>query len=410
MNYRLQGPFPTPLCNWRVLLQATINLAKLTGVALMAGSLLVPCQSAFAQTESVLYSFANNGTDGYQPYAALTAGSNGIIFGTTNLGGTHGYGTVFELSKTEAETPLVNFNSGQNGGGEYPYFAGLVRDKAGNLYGTTSYGGAHNFGTVFVMSPEGAETVLYSFGDHVNDGVYPFGGVVLDKAGNLYGTTNIGGVSNRGTVFKVTPAGAESVLYSFSGGSDGCNPDAGVVIGKKNALYGTTPACGANNYGTVFSVTQAGGETTLHAFNLDGTDGILPYSGLELDKAGNFYGTTYQGGANDAGTVYKLTPKGVETILHSFGFTGTEGYYPQSPVIFDKSGNIYGTTTYGNGNLGTVYEITSTGTESVLHRFNKDGNDGYHPYGGVILVKNALYGTTLVGGANDMGTVYKVVP
>jgi uncharacterized repeat protein (TIGR03803 family) len=123
-----------------------------------------------------------------------------------------------------------------SGGGEYPYFAGLARDKLGNLYGTTSYGGAHNFGSVFVISPGGAETVLYSFGDHANDGLYPLGGVVLDKTGNLYGTTSIGGVSNHGTVFKVAPAGDETVLYNFSAGADGCNPDAGVVIGKKNAL------------------------------------------------------------------------------------------------------------------------------------------------------------------------------
>jgi uncharacterized repeat protein (TIGR03803 family) len=175
-------------------------------------------------------------------------------------------------------------------------------------------------------------------------------------------------------------------------------------------LYGTTPACGGSNNGTVFSVSQTGVETTLHTFTLDGTDCILPYSGLVLDKAGNFYGTTYEGGANGAGTVYKITPAGTETIIHSFSFTGTEGHYPQSSVIFDKLGNLYGTTTYGNGNLGTVYEITPTGTETVLHSFNKDGTDGYHPYGGVILLKNGLYGTTLAGGANDAGTVFKVVP
>jgi len=410
MNYRVRAPLRSLLCNWRLLLQATVNLAKIAAVSFLVGPPLIPSQPAFAQTESVLYSFANNGTDGYQPYAALTAGAGGTVYGTTNLGGTHGYGTVFEFSKIKTETPLVNFNSGQTGGGEYPYFAGLARDKAGNLYGTTSYGGVHNLGTVFVISPEGAETLLYSFGDHTNDGVYPFGGVVIDKTGNLYGTTNIGGVSNRGTVFKVTPSGAETVLYSFSGGSDGCNPDAGVVIGKKNILYGTTPACGAKNYGTIFKVTQSGVQTTLHTFNLDGTDGILPYAGVTLDKAGNLYGTTYEGGTNDAGTVYKLTATGTETILHSFSFVGTEGYYPQSRVVFDKQSNLYGSTTYGVGNLGTVYEITQNGTETVLHRFNKDGTDGYHPYGGVIIVKNALYGTTLAGGANDVGTVYKVVP
>jgi uncharacterized repeat protein (TIGR03803 family) len=408
MDHHVPAGFQLRL--WKAMLQATVNRMTIPAVAFVAGLLLTSPPTAFAQTESVLYSFANNGTDGYQPYAALTAGAGGTVYGTTNLGGTHGYGTVFELTKKNVETALVNFKSGPKGGGEYPYFAGLVRDKAGNLYGTTSYGGAHNVGTVFVVSPDGAETVLYSFGSYTNDGAYPYGGVVLDKTGNLYGTTNIGGTKNRGTVFKVTPAGAETVLYNFTGGSDGCNPDAGVVIGKKNVIYGTTPACGASNYGNVFELTPSGTETTLHTFNLDGTDGVLPYSGLALDKAGDLYGTTYEGGANGAGAVYKLTPSGTETILHNFSFVGTEGYYPQSTVVFDKLGNLYGTTTFGAGNLGTVYEIEPDGTETVLHRFNKDGTDGYHPYGGVILIKNALYGTTLSGGANDAGTVFKVVP
>jgi uncharacterized repeat protein (TIGR03803 family) len=399
--------------NRKAILPETLRLSLtivITAVALLAGLLLVSTQPALAQTETVLYSFANNGTDGYQPYAALTKGKSGTLYGTTDLGGTHGYGTVFELTKNKCETPLLNFNAGKKGGGEYPYFAGLVIDKAGNLYGTTSFGGAHNFGAVFVLTPSGAETVLYSFGSQTNDGAYPFGGVVLDKSGNLYGTTTIGGVHNKGTVFKVSPAGAETVLYSFAGGTDGCNPDAGVVLGKKNVLYGTTIACGSSNNGIVFTVTQAGVEAVMHTFNLDGTDGILPYAGIVLDKAGDLYGTTYQGGANDAGTVYKLTPTGTETILHSFSFLGTDGYYPQATVVFDKEGNIYGTTTYGADSLGTVFEITPGGTETVLHSFQSDGKDGYHPYGGVILVGKVLYGTTLYGGSNNVGTVFKVVP
>ncbi len=392
--------------HWKTILRETLSLSLIV----LTGLLLTASRQAFGQTEIVLYSFASNGADGFQPYAALTLGKGGILYGTTDLGGTHGYGTVFELTKHKFETPLFNFNAGGNGGGEYPYFAGLVVDKAGNLYGTTSYGGAHNFGTVFMLTPSGTETVLYSFGSQTNDGAYPFGGVVLDKLGNLYGTTTIGGVHNKGTVFKVTAAGVETMLYSFAGGTDGCNPDAGVVLGKKNVLYGTTPACGGSNNGTVFKVTQTGAETLLHTFNLDGTDGILPYAGVVLDKVGNLYGTTYQGGANDAGTVYKLTPTGTETVLHSFGFDGTDGYYPQASVVFDKLGNIYGTTTYGAGSLGAVYEITPTGTETVLHSFQSNGTDGYHPYGGVILVGKTLYGTTLYGGANNVGTVFKLVP
>jgi uncharacterized repeat protein (TIGR03803 family) len=396
--------------NLKSFLQQFRTVTTIIPAALFMGLLWASTPSAFAQTETISYSFANNGVDGYQPYAALTLGAGGTVYGTTNLGGTHGYGTVFELTSHNIETPLVNFNTGATGGGTYPYFAGLVRDHAGNLFGTTSYGGAHNLGSVFVISPGGGETVLYSFGTNPNDGFYPYGGVVLDKAGNLYGTTSIGGTSNRGTVFKVSPAGDESILHNFGGGADGCNPDAGVVIGKKNDLYGTTPACGANNYGVVFEVTQNGVATTLHTFSSNGADGIIPYAGLMVDQSGNLYGTTYEGGTKGAGTVYKFTPAGVETILHNFSFTGTDGYYPQSAPILDTLGNFYGTTTYGNGNLGTVYEINAAGKYLILHQFQKDGTDGYHPYGGVIVVKNALYGTTLAGGAHDSGTVFKVVP
>jgi uncharacterized repeat protein (TIGR03803 family) len=396
--------------NSELSLQQLGNLAMIIPVAFLIGLLWISAPPAFAQSETISYSFANNGVDGYQPYAALTLGAGGTVYGTTNLGGTHDYGTVFELTSQNIETPLVSFNTGANGGGSYPYFAGLVRDKVGNLFGTTSYGGAHNVGSVFVISPTGTETVLYSFGNNPNDGFYPYGGVVLDNAGNLYGTTSIGGTSNRGTVFRVTPAGGETVLHNFGGGADGCNPDAGVVIGKKSDLYGTTPTCGANNYGVVFEVTQNGLETTLHTFTSNGVDGLIPYAGLMVDKSGNLYGTTYEGGTKGAGTVYKITPAGVETVLHSFSFTGKDGYYPQSAPILDTLGNLYGTTTYGNGNLGTVYEINAAGKYIILHQFQKNGTDGYHPYGGVILVKKALYGTTLAGGANDVGTVYKVVP
>jgi len=391
------------------MLQEKSGLKRNAMLAFLAFNLLLG--TAFTQTESVLHNFVANGTDGYAPHEGLAVDKKGNFYGTTYEGGASNYGTVFKVTPKGAETVLYSFAGGPDGA--YPYFSGaLVLDTAGNLYGTTWAGGANGYGTVFKLTPAGVETVLHSFAYDGTDGDYPHAGLVLDKTGNLYGSTYYGGANGFGTVFKVTPAGTETVLYSFKGGTDGCYPyNAGLVIGKKAALYGTTSGCGASGAGTVFKVTPTGTETVLHSFANNGTDGVHPYAGLVLEKTtGNFYGTTHDGGASNNGTVFMVTPTGTETVLHSFVNDGADGLNPYAGLILDKTGNLYGTTYSGGAsNNGTVFELTPSGTEIVLHSFGVDP-DGALPTASLVLGKKGiLYGTTTAGGTN-YGTVFKVVP
>jgi uncharacterized repeat protein (TIGR03803 family) len=380
-------------------------------LALLSVTLLT---AVHGQTETVLHSFSNNGTDGYNPYADVTPDAKGNIYGTTYRGGAFGSGSVYKIAPSGTETILHSFNPDGKDGFN-PLGAPVVRDKAGNLYGTTYQGGASGNGTVFKIDPSGTETVLHSFNVDGIDGYLPNAGLVLDKVGNLYGTTYAGGTFGLGTVFKVSASGIETVLHSFDG-TDGCYPsDAGVVLGKKNTMYGTASQCGANGVGTVFKLTQTGVLTVLHHFAADGVDGNLPYAGVVLDKkTGDVYGTTNQGGAFGVGTVYKVTSSGAESVLHSFAADGKDGLNPAASLAFDKkTGNLYGTTVGGGAHkLGTVFKLTPDGTETILHSFVNDGTDGYQPYfSGVILGKQGvLYGTTVAGGTFGQGTVYKIVP
>jgi uncharacterized repeat protein (TIGR03803 family) len=244
--------------------------------------------------------------------------------------------------------------TGTAGDGYQPW-AGVVRDSAGNLYGTTPYGG-DGLGIVFKVDPAGKETVLYGFTGQA-DGDLPFGGLFLDGKGNVYGTTESSGSSFYGTVFEVTPAGQETTLYSFTGGTDGGNPDAGLIRDSAGNLYGTTPRGGASGFGTVFKVTPLGEETVLYSFT-GGSDGSSPsYSSLVRDSVGNLYGTTPTGGTSDFGVVFKLDTTGTETVLHNF--SGTDGKIPYGTLAFDKSGNLYGTTYEGGAyGGGVIFKIT----------------------------------------------------
>jgi len=274
---------------------------------------------------------------------------------------------VFEVTPSGNETVLYSFAGAPDGA--YPGAGGgLVFDANGNLYGTTTAGGDNNNGTVFEVTPSGKETVLYSFCPdypYCTDGYDPNGGLVFDKKGNLYGTTPYGGVGP-GTVFKVTPSGKETVLHSFAGGRDGDFPYAGPVFDKKGNLYGTTGSGGANGKGIVFKVTPSGKETVLYSFcSRSGcTDGNGPPAGLVFDKKGNLYGTTEYGGDSSCGApygcgvVFEVTPSGKETVLYRF--TGdSDGWNPLAGLVFDKKGSLYGTT-YNGGttNHGTVFKLT----------------------------------------------------
>jgi uncharacterized repeat protein (TIGR03803 family) len=410
----------------------------------------------------VLYNFCSdpNCTDGDTPRAGLIQDAAGNLYGTTAV-------NVFKLTPPSqqggawTESVLYTFCSDPNcTDGETP-FAGLIQDAAGNLYGTTAYGGANNGGTVFKVDTAGQETVLYSFcsvpqGNNCLDGENPYAGIIQDSAGNLYGTTSEGGANTGcydgcGTVFKVSSAGKETVLYNFCSVnepvacSDGNEPRAGLIQDSEGNLYGTTALGGADldgifgGGGTVFKVDSAGKETVLYSFCSSGgcTDGYGPIAGLIQDSAGNFYGTTNGGGANTfaddgdgGGTLFKLDAAGTETVLYSFCSQGggncTDGLAPKGGVIEDASDNFYGTTYGGGANTypdvcgdgcGAVFKVDSAGRETVLYSFCPDQDectDGAFPLSGLIedSVGN-LYGTASGGGASgvqnlDAGTVFKL--
>jgi uncharacterized repeat protein (TIGR03803 family) len=299
------------------------------------------------------------------------------------------------------------------------YPGGLV-DVSDALYGEASGGGAYNVGTVFSMTTGGTEKVLHSFG-YGTDGQYPGGGLV-DVKGTLYGTTYGGGAYGEGTVFSMTTGGTENVLYSFGHhGSDGQNPNAGLVD-VKGTLYGTTELGGANdNYGTVFRIAPTGKEKVLYSF-AGGSDGIEPDAGL-INVNGTLYGTTFSGDRYSGGTVYSISTTGTEKVLHGFGrATGSDGANPVASLINVK-GTLYGTTRYGGGSpclgsdirCGTVFSVTTAGTEEVLHAFD-GGTDGNFPSASLINVNGRLYGTANFGGDHKCleglgcGTVFALTP
>jgi uncharacterized repeat protein (TIGR03803 family) len=373
--------------------------------------LLAAIPLANSQTETVLQSFANS-PDGANPrYVTPVLDTAGNLYGTTEYGGTYGFGTVFEVTPSGTKTILHSFDV--NGAdGAYPV-GSLIRYQ-GNLYGTTVEGGTDNiYGTVFELkhTTKGwTETILHSFGAS-GDGSQPYCALTVDSAGNLYGTTNVGGAYSKGTVFELTASGTESVLWSFGNGMDGANPIAGVIRDAAGNLYGTTEYGGAFGYGTVFKLTPSGTETILHSFDLNAADGAYPLARLVLYR-GNLYGTTVNGGAYVEGTVFEVTPSGTETILHSFANNDIDGINPYAGLVLYK-GNFYGTTVAGGGTgsvAGIVFEMTPSGTETILHVF-AGSPDGAFPWGGVVFDKSGnLYGATLSGGANSFGAVFKLTP
>lgn len=373
----------------------------------------LPIELARAQTETVLHSFGGQAGDGLYPSAGLALDKSGNVYGTTNQGGAQGlYGTgaVFEVTSGGAEEVLYSFNYQIDGGSSN---AGLIFDKKGNLYGTTGGGGSGGFGSVFELTSQNTEKVLYSFRGGP-DGGESSGNLVRDAKGNLYGTTYWGGTQNYGVVFKLTSKGVETPLHSFTGPpADGYYPTAGLALDNEGNLYGTTPFGGANGYGTVFEVTSDGSEKLLYSFGNYPGDAIGPEGGLILHNKGTLYGTTSAGGANNLGTVFELTPDGTEKILYSFGSHAGDGYDPETGnLVFDKKGNLYGETVRGGATgCGTVFELTRKGIEKVLYSFGAQLEDGCYPQGGVVLdAEGNVYGTTFEGGTWGVGTVFKVVP
>jgi uncharacterized repeat protein (TIGR03803 family) len=390
-----------------------IRLLGAAGVALALAILAVltmfAAPSAQAQTFKSLYSFTGS-PDGATPYGGvIIKDKSGTLYGTTTYGGASSAGTVYQLSKSGREAVIYSFTGGTDGAEP---FAGVVMDKSGNLYGTTIAGGASGFGTVFEVNPKTKkETVLYNFGGST-DGAYPFSGVVMDKSGNLYGTTEAGGSSGDGTVYKVNiKTKKETVLHNFAGGTDGATPLYGnLLMDESGNLYGTTDGGGSSSAGTVWKVSAKGKEAVLYSFTGGSDGGGLFEQSLATDGKGNLYGTTEEGGSDGVGVVFEVNIKTKkETVLYSFSTSGGDGEFPSSGLVRDSKGNLYGTTQIGGANsLGTVFEVKGT-KETILHSF--DGTDGENPFTSPLLdEKGTLYGTTYNGGTDGHGTVFSVKP
>jgi uncharacterized repeat protein (TIGR03803 family) len=417
----------------------------------MAILVLAVTMSASAQQERVLYRFTG-GTDGSTPFTGVIADPSGNLYGTTFSGFT---GTVYKLSPPAItahpwiETTLHTFSGTGDAGG---LLSVLTLDSEGNLYGAASGGGANGVGAVFQLAapatPDGAwtENLLYSF-KGTSDGMAPFGGVVFDQSGNLFGTTDGNFDASYGTIYELSPPAVqgglwmETVLYDFKGSFDGCGAQGKLAFGVNGTLFGTAVQCGGTQNqcffgcGTVFQLTPpaiAGGawtERTIYRFQ-GGADGSQPQNGLVGDGKGHFFGATQAGGAcnggAECGTVFEVAFAGgqwTESVLYTFT-GGTDGETPRGGVVIDKSGSLYGTTNYGGDptcNCGTVFELTPPSTlggnwnENTLHVFT-GVRDGALPGSGLAFSKGpSLYGTTSSGGEcksnpSGCGAVFQVLP
>jgi uncharacterized repeat protein (TIGR03803 family) len=378
--------------------------------ALLFAFVLCPASPAQAQTatEVVLYDFS--GAKGSQPSSGVISDSAGNLYGTANYGGTAGFGVVYKLETTGRYMVLHSFTGGTDGASPT---GGVALDSAGNVYGTTLHGGPTHVGVVYKVDPAaGQEAVLHSFTGGT-DGGLPSGSLIVDPAGNIYGTASSGGAitgscpaAGCGVVFKVDATGQFSVLHRFAG-TDGASPNGGVIADPAGNLYGTTYQGGANGGGVVYQVDPAGQLTVLYNFTGQ-ADGSQPLAGVIHDSDGSLYGTTSGGGSKYDGTVFSLDAAGQEKILHSF-FGGADGRQPVAGVVQDPAGNLYGTTPRaGTDGCGVVYKLDTAHNYTVLYSF-KCGADGRQPDAGVIRdAAGNLYGTTIEGGKYGFGVIFKV--
>ncbi len=412
-------------------MKSTHLSTAVTVIAVAVGTVLA-AQSAQGQTYKVLYSFTSR-SDGANPSAGVIEDAKGNLYGTTSTGDLYGLGTVFKLSQTGKETVLHRFMRKDNGA--VPV-GGVIMDAEGNLYGTTGFGDYDRDGTVFKLSQTGKATVLHRFFGR-NDGSNPYGGLVQDEKGNIYGTTYDGGSYDYGTVFKLSREEKgkwqETVLHTFKGGADGAEPSAGLIRDAEGNFYGTTVSGGGGGQcwhyaigcGTVFKLDTTGKEIVLYSFT-GGDDGNYPMAALIRDTEGNLYGTTYVGGGGSCdffqtgcGTIFKVSKTGRETVLYRFT-GGSDGAAPLSGLVRDVEGNLYGTTEYGGSSLcdcGVVFRLSKTGDLTVLHIFS-GVPDGAFPEAGLIRdAEGNLYGTTYYGGDSSCqsgrpgcGVVFKLTP
>jgi len=368
---------------------------------------------------STVYAFTGS-ADGGSPFASVFQSTDDSLYGTTETDGTGGYGTVFQLTTTGTLNTLWSFTGGADGANPY---GSLVQGSAG-FYGTTEAGGADGQGTVFLVTTSGSLTTLWSFTGGT-DGANPYCALVSGTAAAVsgstsetiavfLGTTKNGGADGKGSIFAVTTSGSLSTVYSFTGGADGANPEAGLIQGTDSsssgslvlpADYGTTVTGGTSNAGTVYKLSANGVFSSLYSFT-GGSDGGSPYAGVIQETDGNLYGTTEAGGANGDGTVYRITTSGSLTTLYSFT-GGNDGAHPYAPLVGGTDGFLYGATeTDGSNGVGTVFQISTSGSLNTLFAFTPASSGG-NPYAGLVQGNgNILYGATTTDGSNNHGTVY----
>lgn len=394
-----------------------MNRDKFSKWAWMIGaSLVLAAGTASAQTYAVLTTL--DGSNGEQPgYGALVQGAKGDFYGTTLSGGSNttscsngqgfGCGTIFQITTTGNLTTLYQFCSQPGCTDGVTSYPGLLKAANGNFYGSTVAGGASFAGDVFEITPEGTFSTIYSFCSEANcaDGEEPYGGLVQAGNGNFYGTTTAGGTHGGGTIFELTPAGKLTTLYNFCSlaqCADGYFVWGNLMQSSNGKLYGSTWQGGANGAGTVFQITLAGKFTTLHSFTYK--DGASPFGTLLQTSTASLLGTTAAGGKRNDGTVFEITTAGKLTTLYNFCAKAycADGASPYAGLIEDGAGNFYGTTQAGGASSrGTVFQITSTGKLSTLYSFCSDANcaDGAYPYAGLTLGSDGkFYGTTTNGG------------
>jgi len=400
-----------------------VTLASMTALALLTTS------QAYAQTETLLHAFGPSG-DGANPSAALTMDSAGNLFGTTPYGGVNGSGSVYRLSPKAGGGYTYKIINSINPSGGYDLASGVIFDNAGNLFGALFSGSLLDGGSVFelVHQSNGAwsEKPLYAFNSFSSTAPWRPTSLIFDSAGNLYGCAWAGGVNGVGGVFQLvhnaSGTWATKTLVSFDRATGyGCQSP--MILDASGNLYGTLAYGGlGNGYGDVFeAVHNADGtwtEKTLYAF--DSTHGASPYGGLVFDSVGNLYGTASLGGDFNAGIVFELSPQSdgtwTQTVLHSFANNTSDGGTPFCSLTFDAAGNLYGTTYYGGTfNAGTVWKLSpQTGgawTETIVHNFVNGKRDGQNPYAGVTIdASGNLVGTTYVGGPYRNGVVFEIKP
>jgi uncharacterized repeat protein (TIGR03803 family) len=372
------------------------RIRNLAVIAVLGVAAIEANTPAHAQKFSVLYNFRSNGPIQPQP-AVIAQGWDGNLYSTTERGGTGRLGTAFRITPAGKLTVIYNFNSS---GGQYPT-GGLTLGTDGNLYGATQAGGTFGCGIVFNLTPVGKLTVLHNFAN--SEGCTLLSPPVQGSDGNFYGGTSQGGGGNYGTLYQITPSGGFTTLYTFNH-SDGAGPDGALVQGTDGDFYGTTIGGGNYGYGTVFKVTSNGQLTTLHMF--DGTDGNAPSSALVEGTDRDFYGATTMGGSFSQGTLFKITSNGNLTVLYTFTGGSGKGYDPEGGLAVGTDGAFYGTAYQGGTtNAGTIYRITPQGKFSDIHNF-----DVTHGGGPLVTLfqgtKGFLYGDTYRGGTSGFGVFY----